>query len=368
MAGAQAADSPRSAHRSETACARSTSSDSSEALDLVISIGSLGNHEVLAQCLRTVFDEDCAGFGYEVWVVFNGHDERPLVEMLERDFPAVRLFVSRGGPLGYCRTQNVVLERARSRYVLILDDDTLVPKGTLSGMVRFMDEHPDAGMAGCETRNADGSYQRTFGLAPSLRTELATALGPEGYWPDWLYRDVSHVRDVEWLNGSFMLVRRQTVDDVGVLDEHYYTYVCEPDWAFRMRRAGWRVVYVPDFHIVHWGGEHSINNKLTATNHVNLVRYHVNRIYFFRKHYGIAARIAHRFLMLFGCLLRSGLYAIHIVTKPERRPACIAKLRAFVWVFRLAFSAQPDRLPAALEALVPGDKSRSRRVEELFTR
>lgn len=365
--GAQGASSQRSAQPA-TAGARSTACDSSKESDLVISIGSLGNHKVLAQCLRTVFEEDCAGFSYEVWVVFNGHDERPMVEMVERDFPAVRLFVTRGGPLGYCRTHNVTLERARGRYILVLDDDTLVPKGTLSGMVRFMDEHPEVGMAGCETLNADGSYQRSFGLVPSLRTEVATALGPEGFWPDRLYRDVSQVRDVEWLNGSFMLARRRAIDEVGVLDEHYYTYVCEPDWAFRMRRAGWRVVYVPDFHIVHWGGEHSINNKLTVTNHVNLVRYHVNRFYFFRKHYGVAAQIAQRFLVLLGCMFRTVLYVLHIVTKPDRRPSCVTKLRAFAWVFRLAFSARPDRLPAELEALVPGDKSCSQRVEEFVTR
>ncbi|MGK0172368.1 MAG: GT2 family glycosyltransferase, partial [Gammaproteobacteria bacterium] len=134
-------------------------SNNSDELDLVISIGSLGNHEVLARCLTTLFEEDDPGFRFEVWVVFNGHDERPVVDLLRQQFPSVRLFISRGGPLGYCRTQNFTLERARSRYVLLLDDDTLVPKGTLPGMVRFMDEHTDVGMSGCETHNADGSYQ-----------------------------------------------------------------------------------------------------------------------------------------------------------------------------------------------------------------
>lgn len=335
--------------------------------DLVISIGSLGNHEVLARCLRTVFEEDEPGFRFEVWVVFNGSDDRPLIEMLEREFPLVRLFSARGGPLGYCRTHNVVLERARSRYVLVLDDDTLVPKATLPGMVRFMDEHPDVGLAGCETHNADGSYQRSFGLVPSLRTELATAFGPEGFWPESLYRDVSRMRDVEWLNGSFMLARGAAIDAVGVLDEHYYTYVCEPDWAYRIRKGGWRVVYVPDYHIVHWGGEHSINNKLTVTNHVNLVRYHVNRAYFFRKHYGFPATLALRVLLVIGCLLRAMLYLVHIVLVPERRPACLAKLRAIAHVLKLCVSREPYRLPPALEALVPGHGV-SRAVDEVTLR
>jgi len=81
-----------------------------------------------------------------------------------------------------------------------------------------------------------------------------------------------------------MLVRRQALDEVGPLDEHYYTYVCESDWCHRLRSAGWRIMYVPGAEIVHVGAEHSINNKLTVTNAANLVRYHANRYYFFRKH------------------------------------------------------------------------------------
>ena len=108
----------------------------------------------------------------------------------------------------------------RARYVLVLDDDTLVAKGTLEGKDRFMDEHPQVGMSGCETRNADGSYQRSFGLVPSLRTEFATALGPEGFWPESLYRDVSKLRDVEWLKGSFMLAgQRKGGCDVVYMNE-----------------------------------------------------------------------------------------------------------------------------------------------------
>ena len=96
-------------HESGASC-----SAGNDELDLVISIGSLGNHEVLARCLSTVFDGCGTDLKFEVWVVFNGDDERPLVGLLEQQFPAVRLFVSPGGPLGYCRTQNVALERARA--------------------------------------------------------------------------------------------------------------------------------------------------------------------------------------------------------------------------------------------------------------
>lgn len=329
-----------------------TAARDSRAKDLIISIGTLGDPSVLERCLDTVFEEDDPTLSLEVWVVFNGQDERPVVEMLARKFPQVRTILRRG-PLGYCKFQNLVLEHADSRYILALDDDTLLPKGTLPGMVRFMDEHANVGLAGCETRNADGSYQRSFGLAPSLSTELATAFKPDSFWPDRIYQNLSQTQDVEWLNGSFMLVRGRTVKEVGGLDEHYYTYVCEPDWAFRIRRAGWRVVYVPDFHIIHWGGEHSINNKLKVTKCVNLVRYHVNRFYFFKQHYGLMAQLLLRPLMAVGSLLRLGLYAFKFVFDPDLRPVAAVKIRAFLWVLRLCVSPRPYVLPAVLQAEMP---------------
>lgn len=329
-----------------------TAAPDGEAKDLIISIGTLGDHTVLERCLNTVFEEDDPALNLEVWVVFNGQDEQPVVEMLSRAFPQVRLILRRG-PLGYCKTHNLVLEHADSRYILVLDDDTLLPKGTLAGMVRFMDEHPNVGLAGCETRNEDGSYQRSFGLVPSLSTELATALKPDSFWPDRIYQNLSQTKDVEWLNGSFMLARGRTVKEVGGLDEHYYTYVCEPDWAFRIHRAGWRVVYVPDFHIIHWGGEHSINNKLNVTKCVNLVRYHVNRFYFFKQHYGPISQLLLRPLMAVGSLLRLGLYSFKFVFDRDLRPVAAVRIRAFLWVLRLCVSPRPHVLPTVLQAEVP---------------
>jgi hypothetical protein len=90
-------------------------------------------------------------------------------------------------------------------------------------------------------------------------------------------------------NGSFMMVPRRILSEVGILDEHYYTSVCEPDWCHRIRKAGWRVMYVPFAQIVHLGGEHSINSKQTSRNALHFVRYHANRYYFFKQHHGRAA-------------------------------------------------------------------------------
>jgi GT2 family glycosyltransferase len=313
--------------------------------DLTISIGNLGSYELLAGCLRSIYQHP-PDLRFTVCVVYNPPEELVTYtdQRIEREFPQVRL-IRRKGPLGYCLTHNLVLRECRSRYVLVLDDDTLVPEGTLSKMVRFMDEHPDVGMAGCRTLNHDGSFQRTFGLVPSLGSELVNVFRADSFWPDSLYENVCRVREVQWLNGSFMLVRGAALDQVGMLDEHYYTYVCEPDWCYRMTRAGWKVVYVPDAEIVHVGGEHSVNNKMRATNRLNLVRYHVNRFYFFHKHYGLAASLLLRPIMITGSALRALRYFALYLMEPGMRGVASVRLRVFADVIRLSLSPRPYKLP-----------------------
>ncbi len=324
--------------------------------DLTISIGSLGNYPTLERCLQSIYAETSHGPSVRVWVVCNGSDLSDTPVRIARHFPAVHL-IRRDHALGYCATHNLVLGRCDTRYVLVLDDDTIVHQGTLARMVAFMDANPTVGMAGCKTLNGDGSFQRTYGLVPSLKTELSNIFRPDSFWPESLYRDVTIRRDVEWLNGSFMFVRAAALREVGALDERYYTYVCEADWCHRMRQAGWGVVYVPDAQITHIGGEHSVNNKHGTTSLTNLVRYHVNRHYFFHKHYNRSACLLLRPIMICGLLLRIAHYAWIYARTPQARVVAGVKCRAFWESVKICLRADPSTLPAALNdrGAVAGD-------------
>src|SRR5258708_4527292 len=151
--------------------------EESSQLDLTISIGSLGKYEVLARCLRSIYDEDAAHLSFEVWIVYNGSGNDGFCDRIRAEFPAARL-IERDKPLGYCGAHNLVLQQVQARYHLVLDDDTVIPRGTLPQMVEFMDGEPRAGIAGCKALNPDGSFQQSFGLLPSLRTEIAGILRP----------------------------------------------------------------------------------------------------------------------------------------------------------------------------------------------
>ena len=314
-------------------------------LDLVISIGTLDVYEVIERCLRSLYEENLANFRYEVWIVYNGSGAHGVCERIRREFPAARL-LEREGPIGYCAPHNLVLRQAAARYVLVLDDDTVVPRGTLPKMIDFMDAEPQVGMAGCKTLHADGSLQRSFALHPSLRTEFAGIFGASSPTPARLYRDVASTRDVDWVSGSFMLVRAEALEAVGGFDERYYTYMSESDWCYRIRLASWRVVYVPGAEIIHVGGDHSNRTSRTdAKTYSRIVHLHVNRFYFFWKHHGRLQSLALRPIIAMQSLTRILFFSVAYLLRPELAPIAATRVRAFSRIFLLCFSARPHQLP-----------------------
>ncbi len=139
--------------------------------DLTVSIGTIANFDGLEECLQSIFAEDDPDFKFEVNLIFNESKEVDRIERIKTLFPQVHSIQGRH-KLGWPRTHNQTLNKYDSRYVLLLDDDTLLPKGTLPTMLRFMDAHSEVGIAGCETSYPDGSFQKIYGLFLNLKIEL----------------------------------------------------------------------------------------------------------------------------------------------------------------------------------------------------
>jgi GT2 family glycosyltransferase len=313
--------------------------------DLAITVGNLGSEQYLERCLRTIYAEDAPGFTYSVLIAFNGFDAGSVMQHIAEAFPQAQVLYRRN-KLGYTGTYNLLMRASAARYILLLDEDTVVPKGTLPAMVAFMDAHPEVGIAGARTLNPDGTLQKSYGVMFDLRSEFLNALYLSTFWPDRLYRNHTRWRTVDWLNGAFMLVRQKTVAEVGMLDNYFYTFSCEADWCLRIARAGWKVAFVPDVTITHVGGDHSINTAVKSYD--SLVRSHINRYFFFRKHYGALEQGLLRPIMTLGACLRLlkflGLYCL----APSRRPEAGPKIRAFARIALLGFARQPWRLTPEL--------------------
>lgn len=230
-------------------------------LDLTVVIPSYNTRDLMEQALRTV-EEASAEMSVEVIVVDNAsHDGSQ--QMVQERFPEVTL-ICNDSNLGFAGANNLAFKRARGRHVLLLNSDTIVRPDTLRTMVGFLDEHPDAGAAGCKVLNPDGTLQLDCRRAfPTPSAAIYKLSGLSRLFPkserfaryNLSYLDEDEIAEVDALSGSCMLVRRQTLQQVGGLDEAYFMYGEDLDWCFRMRAAGWKIFYVPTTEIIHFRGQ-----------------------------------------------------------------------------------------------------------------
>lgn len=192
-------------------------------------------------------------------------------------------------------------------WVLLLNADAWVLGDAVERLVAFGEAHPQAALVGPKLLNPDGTLQRSARGFPTpwrLATEFffLRKLAPRTralnafYAANW---DHASAREVEWLSGAAMLVRREAVDEVGGLDEGFFMFNEESDWQYRMRAAGWTVLFCPDAEVVHVGGgatRREWGRMFTAQ-----VRSHVR---FVRKHHGAGPGAVTRALLVLALALR----------------------------------------------------------------
>lgn len=209
-------------------------------------------------------------------------------EMTREEFPDVRVFVQERNE-GFAHANNRGIRASRGRHVLILNSDTEIVDDALERMRDHMDVHPDIGALGARLLNTDGTVQLSCRSFPSYRTvlfhrySLMTRLFPRNrYSAEYLMTDTNHdeTMDVDWVSGACMMVRRETMDAVGLLDEGFFMYAEDVDWCYRMKQAGWRVCYLPQAEVRHHIGRSTRNvpYRMTYERHRSMWR-------FYRKHY-----------------------------------------------------------------------------------
>ena len=230
-------------------------------MDLSVVLLSYNTRDLTAQALRTVVDAS-AGLEVEIFVVDNdSHDGS--ADMVAEKFPQVKL-LRNAENLGFAAGNNVALRQVSGRHVLLLNTDTIVRRDTLRTMVEFLDAHLDVGALGCKILNPDGTLQydckRGF---PTPMAAIYKLTGLSRLFPksprfaryDMTYVDEDETAEVDALSGSCTMVRKETMDQVGLLDEDYFMYGEDLDWYFRMHKAGWKTYYLPTTEIIHFRGE-----------------------------------------------------------------------------------------------------------------
>ncbi len=269
-------------------------------VDLTISIINTNNRDLLRNCLRSIF-ENTRRISLEVYVVDNACTDGSA-EMVEAEFPQVRL-IRNETRLGFCANHNQVLGVGTGRYLMILNEDILVLPEAFDYLVEFMDIHPEAGIAGPKLLNANGSFQAADADFPTLGSEFLVQVGLSRirygpYFPSHECDDEVHAAD--WVGGACLVIRRETMEQVGLLDEDFFVYSEETDWCYRAKKAGWQVYYVPQAQIIHLGEQAWKQlDGLQELRHRTRRRLRLQKstLLFFRKHYGVFHELVLRFLI-----------------------------------------------------------------------
>jgi N-acetylglucosaminyl-diphospho-decaprenol L-rhamnosyltransferase len=268
------------------------------ALDLSIIIVSWNVRGLLQRCLASIL-RNAQSQGEGIWALSpSGRRFEILVvdsassdgspDMVRELYPEIQLYASETN-LGYTGGNNLGMRKSRGRYLMLLNPDTEVLGDALEQMVAYMDEHPQVGVVGPQLRYPDGSVQPSRRRLPTLRTALIDSTFLEKWFPAngelRRYRVLDRSPDqecaVDWLVGACLLVRRQVVDQVGLLDEEYFMYSEELDWQKRMRDARWEAAYVPTAQVIHYEGKSS--EQAGAATHIRFSR---SKVRYFRKHNG----------------------------------------------------------------------------------
>jgi N-acetylglucosaminyl-diphospho-decaprenol L-rhamnosyltransferase len=272
--------------------------ESSSSVLVSIVIVSWNARQFLQGALASLYRET-VGVDFETIVVDNGSTDG-TVQFVSCEWPQVRLVASPTN-LGFTGGNNLGFRHCRGRYILLLNSDTIVLPTTVRGMADFLEQHPEAGCVGCRHLNEDRTLQRSVDNFPSLLNDFVsyTELQRLQFVQWFLHKkfawwsDHNVMREVDWVNGACMMVRREILDRIGGLDEGYFIYAEEVDWCYRIRKAGWRIYFTPDAEVVHLGGK--------SMDHVpgwRLVLKYTGQYRFYRKHYALWRQLGLRLLVM----------------------------------------------------------------------
>ena len=303
-------------------------------VDLSIIIVSWNVADLLEKCIDSIL----AGRGdlrLEILVVDSASSDHTMA-MLKRRFPQVILLAQKEN-VGFTRGNNIGLQVAQGRYLLLLNPDTLILGDALTCMVRYMDAQPDVGIVGPHTYESDGKRtQSTRRRFPTLLISLFESTWLQPYAPKGLldYYYIANgtasdaTLDVDWVQGSALLARRALYEAIGGLDEGYIMYSEELDWCRRAKDAGWRVVFLGDAHIIHHGGKST--EQVAARSHIHFQQ---SKLRYFHKYHGWLTAQVLRFFLLLNYLIQLGLESVKFALG-HKRALRRDRIRAYWQVLR----------------------------------
>ena len=273
----------------------------------------------LEQCLYSV-RAAITGLDAEVWVVDN-HSTDGSIEYLRPRFPEVNFIENQDNP-GFAKANNQAIRMSSGEYVLLLNPDTVVGEESLRSLCYFMDEHPEAGGIGVKMIEGHGQFlpesKRSF---PSPWVSFCKIFGLSKLFPQshlfarygLQYLDKEKIHEVEVLAGAFMLLRREALDKVGLLDEAFFMYGEDIDLSYRVVQGGYTNYYIPE-RLLHYKGESTKHGDIKYVK-----AFYGAMLIFYRKYYPQSSWLM-SLLIQFAVLLKASLSAIGGWLGLKRKP------------------------------------------------
>jgi GT2 family glycosyltransferase len=268
--------------------------------DISLIIVSFNTRDVLRESLQSV-QRETGDLRVEIFVVDNNsHDGS--VEMVEEEFPHVRVIRSEVN-LGFGAANNVALELAKGRYVVLLNSDAFLCLHSLQLAVLHMDDDVEVGLAGGSLVGRDFSLQPSARMFPSILSDFLVLTGLAHRFPksrffgqfDRTWADPTEPAEVDWVPGAFSIIRNQVLKKVGFFDPEFFLYCEEVDLCRRIQSAGYKIMYWPDIVVIHIGGESSrqIKTLEMSSAGAQLIRWRMrSTLLYYRKHHGAGAWMA----------------------------------------------------------------------------
>lgn len=220
--------------------------------DVSIVLVCWNNKDYLDPCLVSLYEADLTS-KFDVVVVDNGSTDGSQ-DMLREKYPQVML-IQNDHNVGLAKASNQGIEATNGRFILLLNNDTLVNGPSLQAMFDLMEQTPDAGAVGGRIVNPDGSFQSSYANFSTLWEEFLLTSGFA--WKFWggypLNGQTDQVKSVGWMTSACLLLRRIALEEVGLLDETYFIYGDEVDLQYRIQQAGWKAYYLPQATTIHFG-------------------------------------------------------------------------------------------------------------------
>lgn len=255
-------------------------------IDLTVIIVNYNSKDCLKTCLNSILTYSLKA-KIEIFVSDNNSHDGSIY-MVKNYFPQVYL-IENGDNIGYSAAANKAIRQSSGKYILILNNDTEILNNSIDTMVDIMDKMQDVGILGCRLLNSDGTLQQSFGyfnlgfLSEAIQKFFFNRYKRGNrFVGSYLNRIHNKFREVDWISGACIMVRRKAIEDVELMDENYFMYFEEIDLCNRIREKGWKIYYTPEAKMIHHGGKSSNFNY-----DMIMIEYRKSQMYFYKIHYGI---------------------------------------------------------------------------------